>query len=107
MFAFVIWDSHSRELFIARDRVGKKPLYYYMNNTRFFFASEIKSLFANKDVIRELDPSALDQLFTFWTTLPGNTLFKNIHELSAGPDPAEPGVQHVEPAGGHHSVAPG
>jgi asparagine synthase (glutamine-hydrolysing) len=83
-FAFAIWDSISRKLFIARDRVGKKPLYYTFSNNQFLFGSEIKALFANKCTNRGLDHSALNQVFTFWTTLPGRTMFKDIKELPAG-----------------------
>lgn len=83
-YAFTIWDSNKRKMFIARDRVGKKPLYYTFCNNQFIFASEIKAIFANSGVKRELDLQSLDQVFTFWTTLPGNTIFTNIKELPAG-----------------------
>jgi asparagine synthase (glutamine-hydrolysing) len=83
-FAFAIWDSVKRKIFIARDRVGKKPLYYNINGNQLIFASEIKAIFANNKVKRELDYTAMDQVFTFWTTLPGKTIFKDIHELPAG-----------------------
>jgi asparagine synthase (glutamine-hydrolysing) len=83
-FAFTIWDSVNQKLFIARDRVGKKPLFYTICENQFIFASEIKAIFANKNVNRELDKKAIDQLFTFWTTLAGRTMFKGIKELPAG-----------------------
>ena len=83
-FAFTIWDSVNRKIFIARDRVGKKPLYYTVCGNQFIFASEIKAIFANNKVKRELDHKAIDQVFTFWTTLPGRTSFKDIKELPAG-----------------------
>ena len=83
-FAFSIWDSVKKKLFIARDRVGKKPLYYTVCGNQFIFASEIKAIFANNKVKRELDQKAMDQVFTFWTTLPGRTMFKDIKELPAG-----------------------
>jgi asparagine synthase (glutamine-hydrolysing) len=83
-FAFTIWDSKKRKIFIARDRVGKKPLFYTFCGNQFIFASEIKAIFANNKVKRELDHKALDQVFTFWTTLPGRTMFKDIKELPAG-----------------------
>jgi asparagine synthase (glutamine-hydrolysing) len=83
-FAFTIWDSLNRKIFIARDRVGKKPLYYTVCGNQFIFASEIKAIFANNKVKRELDHKAIDQVFTFWTTLPGRTSFKDIKELPAG-----------------------
>ncbi len=83
-FAFAIWDSKQKELIIARDRVGIRPLFYCRYDDAFFFASEIKAIFANQEVPRETDASALDEIFTFWTTLPGKTVFKNIHELPPG-----------------------
>ena len=83
-FAFTIWDSVNRKIFIARDRVGKKPLYYTVCGNQFIFASEIKAIFANNKVNRKLDHKAMDQVFTFWTTLPGRTSFKDIKELPAG-----------------------
>ena len=83
-FAFAIWDSKKKELFLARDRVGIRPLHYTVQNGCFYFASEIKSLFMAEEINREIDPVALDQIFTFWTTLPGRTAFKNIHELKPG-----------------------
>lgn len=83
-FALAIWDSRKKELFLARDRVGIRPLHYAMRNGCFYFASEIKSLFASDELRCEIDPIALDQVFTFWTTLPKHTAFKDIHELEPG-----------------------
>lgn len=80
-FAFAIWDSNNRTLFLARDRVGILPLFYTIQNQRLYFASEIKAIFANKEIHRTLDSESLDQVFTFWTTLPGKTVFNNIKEL--------------------------
>jgi len=82
-FAFAIWDSRKKELFLARDRVGIRPLYYTWSGGRFLFASEIKAILA-VDGKRELDLEALGQLFVFWTTLPGRTFFKGIAELPPG-----------------------
>lgn len=82
-FAFAIWDARKRELFLARDRVGIRPLYYTWSAGRFLFASEIKAILA-VDGKRELDLEALGQLFVFWTTLPGRTFFKGIAELPPG-----------------------
>ena len=82
-FAFAIWDSRKRELFLARDRVGIRPLYYTWSAGRFLFASEIKAILA-VDGKRELDLEALGQLFVFWTTLPGRTFFNGIRELPPG-----------------------
>ncbi|MCC6253981.1 MAG: asparagine synthase (glutamine-hydrolyzing) [Ignavibacteriaceae bacterium] len=80
-FAFAIWNSKNRTLFLARDRVGIVPLHYTIQNNRLYFASEVKAIFANKEINRSLDPESLDQIFTYWTTLPGKTAFSNIKEL--------------------------
>jgi len=83
-FAFAIWNRESRELFLARDRVGIRPLHYTLHNGMLIFASEVKSIFAVPGVRRELDPVSLDQIFTFWTVLPGRTAFRDICELPPG-----------------------
>jgi asparagine synthase (glutamine-hydrolysing) len=83
-FAFAIWNTKTKKLFFARDRVGIRPLHYAIHDTTFFFASEIKSIFASHMVPREIDPISLDQIFTTWTTFPKRTFFKNIYELQPG-----------------------
>jgi asparagine synthase (glutamine-hydrolysing) len=83
-FSFAIWDAAKKELFLARDRCGVRPLHFTVHNGVFFFASEIKSILTIPGFPRELDTVALDQVFTFWTTLPGKTMFKNIFELAPG-----------------------
>ena len=83
-FAFAIWDKKKEDLFIARDRVGIRPLFYTISNSVFYFASEIKALFRNPEITRELDPQSLSQIYTFWTALTPGTAFKDIFELSPG-----------------------
>lgn len=83
-FAFAIWDAKKKELFLARDRVGIRPLYYTVLDDTLIFGSEIKSIFMNEQVPRRIDPIALDQIFTFWTTLTPRTVFDNIYELPPG-----------------------
>ena len=83
-FAFAIYDSKSDELFLARDRVGIRPLYYYHNGNQLVFGSEIKSVFEHPGIERRLSPQGLQQVFTFWTALTPNTIFENIKELSPG-----------------------
>jgi len=83
-FAFAIWDKKKETLFVARDRVGIRPLFYTTADGTFLFASEVKSLFMDERVPRVLDPYALDQIFTFWMTIPPRTAFKGIFELPAG-----------------------
>ena len=83
-FALAIWDSRKKELFLARDRVGIRPLFYTFDNDRLRFASEIKALFADPAVSREADAEALQQVFTFWTTIGDRTFFKDVKELQPG-----------------------
>ncbi len=83
-FAIAIWDAKKKELFLARDRVGIRPLYYTVLNNTVIFASEIKSIFTNESISRRIDPIAMDQIFTFWTTLTPRTVFKDIYELPPG-----------------------
>jgi asparagine synthase (glutamine-hydrolysing) len=84
MFAFAIWDKAKEELFIARDRFGVKPLYYYIaEDGSFYFASEIKALF-EAGVPKELNYSALpDQLANHGTSY-DETLFMNVKRLLPG-----------------------
>lgn len=83
-FAFAIWDTRRRELFLARDRAGIRPLHYYADAEMFVFASEIKAVFQHPEVSRELDLESLNQAFTFWSTISPSTAFKGIRELPAG-----------------------
>ncbi|HEY3167794.1 MAG TPA: asparagine synthase (glutamine-hydrolyzing) [Candidatus Binatia bacterium] len=83
-WAFAIWDAKGRKLFLSRDRVGVRPLFYTRTAKNFLFASEIKSLLIHPEVERAIDLEALDQIFTYWCTLPPTTMFKGIHELPPG-----------------------
>ncbi len=83
-FAFAIYDSRRQSLFLSRDRMGKRPLFYTEHQGRFLFASEIKALFCAPGIERKLDLQGLDQIFTWWTTAPPRTAFAGIHELEAG-----------------------
>ena len=80
-FAFAIWDAPRKELLLARDRMGVRPLFYTGQHGKIAFASEIKALLAYPGVEAVLDPLALDQIFTFWFPLAPRTGFKNIFEL--------------------------
>ena len=85
MFAFAIWDARDRTLFVARDRVGKKPLYYTTTpEGTFVFGSELKSLLEHPEVQRELDPKALDAYLTLGYVPDPLTIFRNINELPPG-----------------------
>jgi len=81
MFAFALWDSRRREVFLARDHLGIKPLYYIDVNGRVLFASEIKALLQDPDCPREVDIEALAELFTFRYVPSPKTLFKGIRKL--------------------------
>jgi len=82
-FSLAIWDSVRQELFLARDRMGIRPLYYTRSNGRLIFASEVKSILAVTGT-RPLDMEGMAQVFTFWTTLHGRTVFEGIEELPPG-----------------------
>lgn len=83
-FVFAIWNKKQNKLFLARDRVGIRPLFYTRIKNTILFGSEIKTLFEHPDVIPEIDPFSLAQIFTFWTTLSPKTIFKEIFELPPG-----------------------
>jgi asparagine synthase (glutamine-hydrolysing) len=83
-WAFAIWDETKQKLFLSRDRLGVRPLFYTRTHDSFLFGSEIKAILACQGVQRELDLQALDQIFTFWVTLPPRTAFKNICQLPPG-----------------------
>lgn len=83
-FSFVIWDSINKEFFAARDRVGILPFFYKIENQKLIFASEAKAIIEISEKKTEFDQIGLDQIFTFWTNLPGRTAFKNIDELAPG-----------------------
>jgi asparagine synthase (glutamine-hydrolysing) len=82
MFAFAIWNKTDESLFIARDRVGKKPLFYSVTeNGEFVFGSELKSLLLNKNISREIDLPALDSYITFGYVPEEFCIFKNVKKL--------------------------
>ena len=84
MFAIGIWDDSKKELWLIRDRIGIKPLYYTINNGSFIFTSEIKSLLADRNIKREVNEEAFYHYLSFLTTPSPFTMFKNINKLSAG-----------------------
>jgi asparagine synthase (glutamine-hydrolysing) len=81
MFAIAIWDAQEKTLFLARDRIGEKPLYYTQIPGLFLFASEIKCLLAHPQVKRAVDVQAFNHFLTFLTTPAPDTLFQGIHKL--------------------------
>jgi asparagine synthase (glutamine-hydrolysing) len=83
-FAFCLYDRKAGKFFLARDRVGIHPLHYAVRDDRIVFASEAKAILSFPAIAREIDPVALDQIYTFWATLPGRTIFRGIREVPAG-----------------------
>jgi asparagine synthase (glutamine-hydrolysing) len=84
MFTFALFDSARRTLFVARDRVGKKPLYWHDDGRRVVFASELKALLADPSVPREVDPAAIADYLTFqYVPAPGSIL-AGVRKLPAG-----------------------
>ena len=83
MFALAIYDKEEQTLFIARDRVGVKPLLYYQDSDKFFFASEMKALMT-MGIPRELDKTSLFSYFQLNYIPSPNSVFKNVHKLQPG-----------------------
>ncbi len=83
-FAFAVWDTHTRELFLARDRFGVRPLYLAHTDDRLAFASEVRALLRLPGQARALSPDAVVQTFQLWSTLPGTSAFEGVSELPAG-----------------------
>jgi len=81
MFAFAIWDNKKNELFIARDRLGKKPLYYFFDKNNILIASEIKALIASGTLKPEIDYKAIDNYLRVMYIPPWKSVYKNIHQL--------------------------
>jgi asparagine synthase (glutamine-hydrolysing) len=84
MFAFAIWDENAKTLFLARDRVGIKPLYYSLTDKTLVFASEIKAILADPSIDRELAPEIIDRFLTFLYVPGEETLLKGVHKLAPG-----------------------
>lgn len=80
-FALAMWDAKERTLFLARDRLGVRPLFYTLAGGKLIFASEIKALCVHPEVCAAIDPHGLNQIFTFWSTLSPRTAFMDIWEL--------------------------
>ena len=84
MFAFAIWDKQEKELFLARDRMGVKPLYYYKDSDKFIFASEIRGILATGLVNRKLDPAALVEYFSYQSVSYPLSAVEGVGQLEAG-----------------------
>jgi asparagine synthase (glutamine-hydrolysing) len=84
MFAFVIWDSHEKTIFMARDRCGEKPLFYHNDSERLTFASELKALLPLLHERPKLNVSSVDQYLHYQYVPEPNTLLQEVHKLPAG-----------------------
>lgn len=84
MFAFAIWDARKKKLFLARDRVGIKPLYYSLGDKSVTFASEMRALMADASVEREVDPQVIDRFLTFLYAPGPETMIRSIRKLPPG-----------------------
>jgi asparagine synthase (glutamine-hydrolysing) len=80
-FAFALWDGRKRRLLLARDRMGVRPLFYTWHRGALYFASEVKALLQVPGVSAEIDPIALDQIFTLWAPIAPRTAFRDVFEL--------------------------
>jgi asparagine synthase (glutamine-hydrolysing) len=84
MFAFGIWDARKKALFLARDRIGIKPLYYYDDGKTLLFASELKAFLTHPDFRGEIDHSALANYFRFMSIPDPQCIFRNVKKLPGG-----------------------
>ena len=84
MFAIALWDAKARRLWLIRDRIGIKPLYYSIHHGRITFASEIKALLQDPDQVRAVNEEGLFHYLSFLTTPAPDTLFAGIHKLPPG-----------------------
>ncbi len=84
MFALALWDAQRRQLLLARDRLGKKPLVYRHEPGRLLFASELKAILQVPGVPREIDPQALDEYLTYQYVPHPRTIFRGIAKLPPG-----------------------
>src|SRR5206468_11289291 len=84
MFTIAIWDAPRERLFLARDRIGEKPLYYYQDTARFVFASEIKAILADKTIPRRIHPRGLANFLAFGHAVAPDTIYDGIFKLLPG-----------------------
>jgi asparagine synthase (glutamine-hydrolysing) len=84
MFAFAIWDNKDKTLFLARDRIGEKPLYYYKDDERIIFASEIKAIISHPAVPRKINLKGLANFLAFGHAIAPETIFQKIFKLLPG-----------------------
>ena len=83
-FAFAMWDQNHETLILGRDRVGIRPLYYHLNHGRLVFGSEIKGLFADPQIPRNIDKQTLSDIFTCWAPIGSETAFEGVYQIPPG-----------------------
>ncbi len=84
MFAIALWDSKNRKVVLARDRVGKKPLFYAADGKRILFGSELKALLASNSLSREMDEQALSDYFSFGYIPAPKTIYRSVRKVMPG-----------------------
>ena len=84
MFAIALWDSRERKLLLARDRVGKKPLFYCADDKQILFGSELKALLANHGLSRDVDPHAICDYFSFGYVPAPKTIYRSVRKVLPG-----------------------
>src|SRR5947207_5337019 len=84
MFAFALWDESNRTMILARDRVGKKPLYYYLDHEKLVFGSEIKSILQHPDLKLDIDDYAVSDYLSLGYIPAPKSIYRNIHKVRPG-----------------------
>lgn len=84
MFAFAVWDNQEKTLFLVRDRLGIKPLYFFQDGSKFLFASEIRAILASGLVPKKLDREGLQDYLQYQTVHAPRTIVENIYQLNPG-----------------------
>jgi asparagine synthase (glutamine-hydrolysing) len=83
MFSVALWDRERKQLLLARDRIGKKPLFYYHDGSRLIFGSELKAVAAGSDAVLELDPTALADYFAFLYIPAPKSIYREVRKVPA------------------------
>ena len=83
-FSFAIYDKENRNVFIARDRLGIKPLYYHLGNNHFVFSSEIRSIISSKLISEKIDNVGLNHLIRYQSSIAPNTVLEDVKILKPG-----------------------
>ncbi|MBI5020589.1 MAG: asparagine synthase (glutamine-hydrolyzing) [Ignavibacteriales bacterium] len=93
-WAIALWDSKRKRFILCRDRVGVRPIFVYEKNNQVWFASEVKAIFADPSITREINPIGMDQIFTYWGTVAPVSIFSGIEEI-------RPGTMRIYDVGGN------